>query len=127
MMSRPYCGFMPEEVFVRPQFFQPSDPISELLIRSVHYRTLFAKNHQTDIFDTGGKLREFISRPGGATEISRWWSEAKPPGQVIEYCSRPGRDAGFALIGKSALVLRPFRARLAPGALPVVALRSTTG
>jgi len=27
----------------RPQFFRPSDPISEFLNRSVHYRTLFAK------------------------------------------------------------------------------------
>jgi hypothetical protein len=32
--------------------------------------------------DTAGKLREAISRPGGATELSRWWSEAQPPGQV---------------------------------------------
>jgi len=66
MMAQPYCGFMPEEVFVRPQCFQPSDPISELLIRSVHYRTLSAKNHQADIF----------SAPPSATEAPRAWPRA---------------------------------------------------
>jgi hypothetical protein len=79
MMAQPYCGFLPEEVFVRPQFFQPSDPISELLIGRYITAPCSRKNHQADIFDTAGKLREFISRPGGATEISRWWGEAKPP------------------------------------------------
>jgi hypothetical protein len=60
-------------------------------------------------------------------EISRWWSEAQPPGLVIEDFSRPGRDAGFALVNESAFFLRPFRARLTPGAIPVVSLCSTTG
>jgi hypothetical protein len=69
--------------------------------------------------DTAGKLREVILRPGGAAEISRWWSAAQPPGQIKGDISRPGRDAGLALIGKSSLVLRPFRARLAACAIPV--------
>jgi len=44
MMAQPYCEFMPEEALVRLQFFHPSDPTSEFHIRSVQYRTLFAKN-----------------------------------------------------------------------------------
>jgi hypothetical protein len=43
MMAQPSCGFMPEEAFVLP-VFHPSDPTSEFYIRSVQYRTLFAKN-----------------------------------------------------------------------------------
>src|SRR5262245_13932627 len=50
--------------------------------------------------DTAGELSEVIFRPGGATELSRWWSEAQPPGQIKEDFSRPGRDAGIALIGE---------------------------
>jgi hypothetical protein len=78
-------------------------------------------------WDTAGKLREVISRPGGETELSRWWSEAQPPEQGEEDCSRPGRDAGITLVIKSAFVLRPFRARLFGRALPVAALRFATG
>jgi hypothetical protein len=81
----------------------------------------------TDGFRRPRKRSSNSYSAGGAAEISRWWSEAQPPGQVIEDYSRPGRDAGIALMGKTALVLRPFRARFALGALPVVALSSTTG
>jgi hypothetical protein len=52
-------------------------------------------------------------------EISRWRSAAQPPEQIKGDISRPGRDAGLALIGQSKLVLRSFRARLAPCAIPV--------
>jgi hypothetical protein len=47
--------------------------------------------------DTVGKLREVISSPGGAAEISRWWSEAQPPGLVIRrfFASRQGRWTGI--------------------------------
>ncbi len=62
--------------------------------------------------DTAGKLSEVIFRPGGATEISRWWSEAQPPGQVEEDCSRPGRDAGPEFATGPIPVLCPFRDRL---------------
>jgi hypothetical protein len=77
--------------------------------------------------DTAGKLSEAISSPGGATEISRWWSEAQPPGQVEEDCSRPGRDAGPEFATGPIPVRRPFRARYAVVAFPVAALRSATG
>ena len=43
MMAKPSCGFMPEEALVL-QVFYPSDPTPEFYIRSVQYRTLFAKN-----------------------------------------------------------------------------------
>src|SRR5215475_7558106 len=68
--------------------------------------------------DTAGKLREVISRPGGAMEISRWWSEAQPPGQVEEDCSRPGRDAGPEFATGPIPVRRPFRARGLVVAIP---------
>src|SRR5689334_13764850 len=51
-------------------------------------------------------------------ELSRWSSAAQPPGQIKVDISRPGRDAGLALIGKSRSVLRPFSSRLAPYAIP---------
>jgi hypothetical protein len=62
--------------------------------------------------DTAGKLREVIFRPGGATETSRWWSEAQPPGQVEEDCSRPGRDAGPEFAVGPIPVRRPFKGRV---------------
>src|SRR5262245_31445535 len=40
--------------------------------------------------DTAGELSEAISRPGGATDISRWRSAAQPPGQTKRDFSRPG-------------------------------------
>src|SRR5262245_8113670 len=70
---------------------------------------------------------EAISRPGGAMEISRWWSEAQPPGQVEEDCSRPGRDAGQEFATRPIPVRRPFRARVAIVAFPAATLRSTAG
>ena len=51
-------------------------------------------------------------------EISRWCSAAQPPGQIKVDISRPGRDAGLALIGESGFVPRPFRSRLTPCAIP---------
>ncbi len=77
--------------------------------------------------DTAGKLSEVIFRPGGATEISRWWSEAQPPGQVEEDCSRPGRDAGPEFATGPIPVRRPFRARGPVVAFPAPTLRSATG
>src|SRR5262252_4131086 len=61
--------------------------------------------------DTAGKLRDVVFRPGGATEISQRWSEAQPPGQVEEVCSRPGRDAGPEFSTGPIPVRRPFRTR----------------
>ena len=60
-------------------------------------------------------------------DISRWWSEAQPPGQVKEDCSRPGRDAGPEFATEPIAVRRPFRARVTVVAFPVAALRSATG
>src|SRR5215510_12527469 len=74
--------------------------------------------------DTAGKLSEVIFRPGGATEISRWWSEAQPPGQVEEVCSRPGRDAGPEFASGPIPVRRPFRDRLKSCRLPAIGVRS---
>src|SRR5262245_19101797 len=68
--------------------------------------------------DTAGKLGKVISRPGGAPEISRWWSEAPPPGQRAGDSSRPGRDAALALIIVLALVQRPSRAPLVGDGFP---------
>src|SRR5215510_8636487 len=70
---------------------------------------------------------EVIFRPGGAKEISRWWSEAQPPGQVEEDCSRPGRDAGPEFATEPIPVRRPFRARYAVVAFPAPMLRSGAG
>src|SRR5215471_2153790 len=70
---------------------------------------------------------EAISSPGGATEISRWWSVAQPPGQVEEDCSRPGRDAGPEFATGTIPVRRPFRARVPVVAFPAPTLRSATG
>jgi len=77
--------------------------------------------------DTAGKLSEAISRPGGATEISRWWSVAQPPGQVEEDCSRPGRDAGPEFSTGPIPIRRPFRARSPVVTFSVAALRYATG
>src|SRR5262245_12704571 len=63
--------------------------------------------------------RNLFPAPVGATELSRWWSEAQPPGQVMKDISRPGRDARLALIIVSALVQRPSRARLVDDRFPV--------
>ncbi|HEX5083390.1 MAG TPA: hypothetical protein VFY40_15200 [Blastocatellia bacterium] len=69
--------------------------------------------------------------PGGTAEISRWWSEAQPPGQIHRDILRPGRDAGLALIIVSVLVRRPSRAPLAgdkfPVASPPANLRRASG
>jgi hypothetical protein len=74
--------------------------------------------------DTAGKLSEVIFCPGGATEISRWWSEAQPPGQVEEDCLHPGRDAGPEFATGPIPVRRPFRARYAVALFPAATLRS---
>jgi len=60
-------------------------------------------------------------------EISRWCSEAQPPGQVEEDCSRPGRDAGPGFATGPIPVRRPFRARYAVVAFPAPTLRSGAG
>jgi len=62
-----------------------------------------------------------------APEISRRWSEAQPPGQVEEFCSRPGRDAGPEFATGPIPVRRPFRARSPVVSFPVAALRFATG
>ena len=77
--------------------------------------------------DTAGKLREVIFRPGGATEFSWWWSEAQPPGQVEEDCSRPGRADGPEFATGPILVRRPFRAHYAVVSFPAPTLRSGAG
>src|SRR5215470_7547622 len=69
----------------------------------------------------------FPPRPGGATEISRWRSEAQPPGHVEEDCSRPGRDDGPEFATGPIPVRRPFRARSPVVSFPVATLRSATG
>src|SRR5215510_6905149 len=89
--------------------------------------TRAAPRWRSIIMDTAGKLGEAISRPGGATEISRWWSEAQPPVQVEEDCSRPGRDAGREFATGPIPVRRPFRAHGPVVAFPVATLRSATG
>src|SRR4030095_11512153 len=77
--------------------------------------------------DPAGKLREVFSSPGGAAEISRWWSKAQPPGLVIEDFLRPGRDAGPEFSTGPIPVRRPFRARGPVVTFPVAALRYATG
>ena len=47
--------------------------------------------------DTAGKLSEVIFRPGGATEISRWWSLSATTGTGLRrlFASRQGRRTGI--------------------------------
>jgi len=78
-------------------------------------------------WDTAGKLSEVIFRPGGAMEISRWWSEAQPPGQVEADFSCPGRDAGPEFATGPIPVRGPFRARSPVVSFPAPTLRSGAG